>query len=75
MTDILPLIAQVLQVDPARLAEDDGVRTMPQWDSLKIILLASMIEITHGITLSSADIEQLTSVGAVRAVVARHVGG
>jgi acyl carrier protein len=45
---------------------------MPQWDSLKIILLASMIEVTHGITLSSEDIEQLTSVGAVRAVAARH---
>ena len=74
MTDILPLIAQVLQVDPAKLSENDGVATMPQWDSLKIILLASMIEVTHGITLSSADIEQLTSVGAVRAVFARHVG-
>ena len=75
MTDILPLIAQVLQVDPAQLSEDDGVRTMPQWDSLKIILLASMMEVTHGITLSSADIEQLTSVRAVRAVFARHAGG
>lgn len=75
MTDILPLIAQVLQVDPADLAEEDGVQTMPQWDSLKIILLASMIEVTHGITLSSTDIEQLTSVRAVRAVFARHVGG
>lgn len=72
MTDILPLIAQVLQVRPVDLSEDDGVQTMPQWDSLKIILLASMIEVTHGITLSSEDIEQLTSVGAVRAVVARH---
>ncbi|MCE3269775.1 MAG: hypothetical protein K0S57_172 [Ramlibacter sp.] len=72
MTDILPLIAQVLQVQPADLSEDDGVQTMPQWDSLKIILLASMIEVTHGITLSSEDIEQLTSVGAVRAVAARH---
>lgn len=74
MTDILPLIAQVLQVDAAALSEDDGVQTMPQWDSLRIILLASMIEVTHGVTLSSADIEQLTSVGAVRSVVARHVG-
>jgi acyl carrier protein len=74
MTDILPLIAQVLQVDPARLAEDDGVATLPQWDSLKILLLASMIEVTHGITLSSAEIERLTSVAAVRAVVAGHAG-
>lgn len=74
MTDILPLIAQVLQVDPATLAEDDGVATLPQWDSLKILLLASMIEVTHGITLSSAEIERLTSVAAVRAVVAGHAG-
>ena len=72
MTDILSLIAQVLQVRPADLAEDDGVQTLPQWDSLKILLLASMIEVTHGITLTSEDIEQLTSVAAVRSVVARH---
>lgn len=74
MTDLLLLIAQALQVEATKLAEDDGVDTLPQWDSLRIILLASMIEVTYGITLSSEDIEQLTSVRSARAVVGRHVG-
>ena len=75
MPEVLALIASVLQVDPALLSDDDGVQTVPQWDSLKIIMLTSMIEITYGITLDNSDIEQLTSVRAVREVIARHVPG
>lgn len=73
MIDILPLVAQVLKVDAAQLQDDDGVQTLPQWDSLKVLLLASMIEVTYDITLDNTDIEQLTTVRAVREVVQRHV--
>lgn len=70
--DVITLIASVLQMDPARISEDDGTETLPQWDSLKTVLLASQIEVTHGITLDSDDIDALTSVRGVRAVMARH---
>lgn len=72
MPDVLTLIASVLQVSPDSLREDDGIETVPAWDSLKTILLASMIEITYDVTLDNSDIEQLTTVRAVREVVARH---
>lgn len=72
MTDVLTLIGSVLQVNPAQLAEDDGIETMPQWDSLKTLLLASMVEVSYGITLGDQDIEALTSVRSVREVLARH---
>lgn len=72
MSDVLALVASVLQIQPADLREDDGTETVPAWDSLKTILLASMIEITYGITLDNHDIEQLTSVPGVRGVLARH---
>lgn len=72
MQDAADLIASVLQVDRASLSEDDGVETMERWDSLRIVLLASTIEITHGITLRSDEIDALTSVRSVRAVLARH---
>jgi len=72
MQDVIQLIASVLQVDPARLSEEDGVETMEQWDSLRIVLLASMIEVTYGVTLRSEEIDALTSVPAVRSVLARH---
>lgn len=72
MQVVIQLIASVLQVDPARLSEEDGVETMEQWDSLRIVLLASMIEVTYGVTLRSDEIDALTSVRAVRSVLARH---
>ncbi len=71
--DVLPLIASVLQLSPESLQDDDGMDTVPAWDSLKTVLLASMIEITYDVTLDNRDIERLTSVRAVREVVARHV--
>lgn len=72
MQDVAQLIASVLQVDPSQLSEEDGVETMAQWDSLKIVLLASMVEITYGVTLRADEIDALTSVRAVRAVLGRH---
>ncbi|WP_374665731.1 acyl carrier protein [Ramlibacter sp.] len=72
MQDVAQLIASVLQVDPARLSDEDGVETLEQWDSLRIVLLASMIEVSYGLTLQSEEIDSLTSVRAVRAVLARH---
>jgi acyl carrier protein len=73
MPDVRALIASVMRVSPDALHENDGAETVPTWDSLKTILLASLIEITYDITLDSSDIEQLTTVRAVREVIVRHV--
>ena len=73
--NVLDLIASVLQVNAADLREDDGTETIAAWDSMKILMLASMIEISYDLTLDNSDIEQLTSVRAVRAVLARHGRG
>lgn len=72
MSDVLTLLASVLQVPADQLSEDDGAETLPQWDSLKTLLIASMAEVTYGITLSSGEIDSLTSVRAVRKVLAGH---
>ena len=74
LAEAIGLVAAILQADPAGVGADDGARTLPTWDSLKTILLASHIEVERGITLESAEIEQLTSVRAVAAVIARHAG-
>lgn len=72
MTCLKSLIASVMQVDAASLREEDGAETMAIWDSLRIIMLASMIELHYDIVLANADIENLTSVRRVRDVVARY---
>lgn len=72
LPDVLAFVASVLQVDVSQLSEDDGTETVPAWDSLKTLLMASMIEISHGVTLDNSEMEQLTTVRAVREVLARH---
>jgi acyl carrier protein len=72
--EVLAFIASVLQIDASRLREDDGTETVPDWDSLKTLLMASMIEINHGVTLDNSEMERLTTVRAVREVLARHAG-
>jgi acyl carrier protein len=47
---------------------------MQAWDSLKTLLIVSMLEITYDITLDNDDIEQLTTVRAARQIVERHAG-
>jgi acyl carrier protein len=74
LDEVLAFIASVLQVDASQLHEDDGTETVPAWDSLKTLLMASMIEINHGVTLDNSEMERLTTVRAVREVLARHAG-
>lgn len=73
MPEVRALIASVLQIPVDALRDDDSTETVDAWDSLKIVMLASMIEIHHDITLDNSEIERLTSVSAVREIIARHV--
>ncbi len=73
MPEVRALIASVLQIPADKLRDDDSTETVDAWDSLKTVMLASMIEINYDITLDNSDIERLTSVSAVREVIARHV--
>jgi acyl carrier protein len=75
MPDPLVLLASALQVNPADLSDDDGMQTLPEWDSLKVFQIASMIEIDCGVTLEGSDVERLTTVRDVREVIARYAKG
>jgi len=72
MPDPAHLIASVLKIPPGQLSDDDGAHSLPQWDSLATVMLASMIEVSYGVTLASEEIDSLTSVRAVREIVGRH---
>ncbi len=60
------LVAMVLDVDPASLSEDSGRGTLDLWDSLAHLNVVSAIEETYDIVLSSAEMRELTSLGALR---------
>jgi acyl carrier protein len=73
MPSIEETIGSVLQIDPTLLKEDDTSESVAGWDSLRMLMLASAIEINYGFTLRNDEIEKLTSVANVRQIVAKHV--
>jgi FkbH-like protein len=67
---LLTLLAQALEVKPDELTEDSSSENVGKWDSLRQILIAKMIEQQFSVTLSNDDLAELTSVRAVRALLA-----
>jgi acyl carrier protein len=57
-----------IELRPEMTADD-----IPAWDSVAHIQLIFAIEEEFGITLSTKDLEELENVGALQAVVARHL--
>lgn len=72
MPQVRALIASVLRIDPARVKDEDTSETLENWDSLTSVMLACEIEVIHEITLEASEIEQITSVIAVRELLARR---
>jgi acyl carrier protein len=72
MPQVRALIASVLRIDPSQVKDEDTSETLQNWDSLSSAMLASEIEIVHDITLDDSEIEHITSVRAVRELLARH---
>lgn len=72
MPKVRALIASVLRMNPAHITDEDTSETLEKWDSLTSAMLVSEIEIIHDITLDDSEIEQITSVRAVRELLARH---
>lgn len=68
------IVANVLGVAPALIHDQSDARDFEKWDSLRIITIASMIEIICGITLSSEELTQMISMPAIYAIVERHTG-
>lgn len=69
---VIALIARVLQVEPSVLDGCADNATVPGWDSLRTLMLASMIEISFAIRLTADEVSGLTSVARVIETVARH---
>lgn len=60
------LVAMVLDVEPASLSEESGRGTLDLWDSLAHLNVVAAVEETYDVVLSSAEMRELTSLGALR---------
>jgi acyl carrier protein len=72
MQELIDLVAVTLGVGSHQLTENSNAGDFPKWDSLRIVLLGSMIEQTYGLTLSSEEISSLNSMTSVISTVRRH---
>ncbi|MFW5857311.1 MAG: acyl carrier protein [Planctomycetota bacterium] len=54
------------------LADDATMADVPSWDSLTHMDLIARLESTYSIELTGDEIADMQSVGAIRAILARH---
>lgn len=67
---LIELFADELMVDAASLNDDSNPDNTEEWDSLAAMRLVAAIEEAFEITLSTAEIMKMRSIGIVRQVIA-----
>ena len=63
------LIAQELRDKPANISDATSRETHRRWDSFAQVQLVVVLEDTYGVKFSNAEIESMTSVSTIRALL------
>jgi len=69
---LLELIASIMEVDAGEVGETSDNETLGKWDSMRQIMLATMLESEYGFTLTTDELERLQSVVNIRAILVAH---
>jgi acyl carrier protein len=69
------VIAKVLNTDPDTLTEESGMNETDGWDSLHQFLIMTAIERSFAVKLEFSDIENVTNLGEIRALLERIGAG
>jgi acyl carrier protein len=69
---LLELIASVMEVDVSQVDEDSNYESLAKWDSMRQIMLASVLESEYGFTLGVDEMLHLQSVASIRAILRTH---
>lgn len=72
MDQLFAVLAEVLNTSPSELTPSTTRDHLDSWDSLAIINLAIALEGEYGISLSAAEVESLTAVKAILALLDKH---
>ncbi|HEX5385184.1 MAG TPA: acyl carrier protein [Gemmatimonadales bacterium] len=67
------ILAEVLEVRPAAIADDFSRDSTPNWDSLGHLTLVSTLESEFGVTFGMAEMLELTSYRRIRDALAKHM--
>lgn len=68
-------IGAILRLPEAEVRDELCMNAVDTWDSLSHMELVVALEQAYGVCLSGDDIVDMTSVAAIRAVLARHLAG
>lgn len=63
------LLADVLGIAEGRVTEDGGRDLLPEWTSLAHVQIINAVEEAYGVTLTSREIEEATSVASLRFIL------
>lgn len=70
MTDrLIELFAEELEVPVASLSEQSSPENVERWDSLAAMNLVAAIEEAFAVSLSTADIMRMNTIGRARSVL------
>jgi acyl carrier protein len=67
---LVEVIGSVLGVDPSCLDDTVSSGNLDSWDSLTHVTLITVIEETYEVTLTTTEMRECRSVGALRSVLA-----
>jgi len=66
------IVAEVLQLPLAAVPANANSQTIEAWDSLRHLDIVMAIEAATGVSFSTAEIVELTSLEKIEAALARH---
>lgn len=70
MSELVELVASVLQVPTADVDDDTGMSTTAKWTSLRHVQIVSGVEKAYGIRLTAREARTCRSVRTLREVLA-----
>jgi acyl carrier protein len=63
------IVSELFDLEPAMVRDELTPEDVELWDSLNHLRLVTAVEQEFGIKLSTADIESITSLGVLRALI------
>jgi acyl carrier protein len=63
------LVSELFDLDPSLVNDELAPEDVDQWDSLNHLRLVTAVEQEFGIKLSTGDIESITSLGVLHALI------
>ncbi|MFJ9607938.1 acyl carrier protein [Kitasatospora sp. NPDC101176] len=63
------LVAEVLDLGPAAVTDDDGPATLPEWTSLRHLQLVVTLEEVYRVSFAYEEVRNVPTIGRLRTVL------